>query len=242
MNFKNFKINKRYKDIFDLYIYRGEPTPINIGVFVVFAFCFLCLIVATFSQLNFSHPWLQYYSGLGFRISLKQIAYMPQIPVMLFIIYILGRNYSVLLFILYLIIGFFVWPIFAFGGGLGYAQNYLFGYFLGFIAAIFIVSFILKKSLDIKMRLLAALAGVVAIHITGLVYSIILAIFKVIDFGLIAPIIAALSGQKILYDIVFGLILFSIAPYIKNVFWICMKPKADEFRKPKKYRHTKQNS
>ena len=235
----NFKISKRYKDIFDLYIHRGEPTPFSLGTLVVFAFCFLILIVATFNQFNFSHPWFIYIKDVGLDYHLKTVAYTPQIPVMLFIIYILGKNYSVALFGLYLIVGFFIWPVFAFGGGLGYAQNYLFGYFLGFIFAILITGSMLNKSLDIKTRILSALAGVGAIHLTGLLYCILLAIFQIIDFGLIAPIVRILTGEKILYDIIFSILIFLIAPYIKNVFWVCMKPKADNPKISKKYRHKK---
>ena len=225
-----------------MYIHKGEPTPFTLGTLVIFAFCFLILIIATFSQLHFSHPWFINLEGVGIELAVKNVQYIPQIPAMLFIIYMLGKNYSIILFILYLLIGFFVWPIFAFGGGLGYAQNYLFGYFLGFIFAIISVSFILKKSINLKNRLLGALVGVLSVHITGFIYCILLAIFKVIDFSLIMPIVNTISGTNIIYDIVFSLLLFSIIPYIKNVFWICMKPKADDRRKPRKYRHTIQNS
>jgi len=238
----NFKISKRYKDILDLYVHKGEYTPFSIGTFVVFAFCFLILIVATFSQLNFSHPWIVNTPGVGLEFNMKHVAYTPQIPIMLFIIYLIGRNYSVLLFIAYLLVGFFVWPIFAFGGGLGYAQNYLFGYFLGFIVAIFLCGLILKKSLNVKFRMLAALVGVISIHITGFLYCFVLAAFKVIEFSLVFPIFSALSGRKFLYDLIFSALILLVAPYIKNVFWICMKPKADEYKKSRKSRHTRQSN
>jgi len=238
----SFKINKRYKDIFDFYIHRGEKTPFSIGTIVVLAFFFLMLIVATFSQLHFSHPWLTYIKDIGFEYNLKETAYTPQVPVMLFAIYILGRNYSILLFILYLITGLFIWPIFAFGGGVGYMQNYLFGYFLGFLVAIITAGTILKNSIKLKERMLASLAGVISIHATGLIYCVFLAIFKVIDFSLIGAIVSVLSGKNILYDILFTVVMFLIAPYIKNVFWVCMKPKPDKPKKSRKYRHTIQNN
>ena len=56
-------INKRYKDIFEQYIHKGEPTPLSIGTLVVCAFCILLLIISTFTQLSISHPWFQYVSG-----------------------------------------------------------------------------------------------------------------------------------------------------------------------------------
>jgi len=231
-------INKRYKDIFSQYIHKGEPTPLTIGTLVVCGLCFLSLIVATFTQIHIEHPWFQYIKGTGFASTLKTVAYTPQIPIMIFIIYLLGKNYSYLMLTVYLLVGFFVWPIFAFGGGLDYIQNYLFGYLLGFFFATFIAGSIIKLNQGIKSRLLAAIAGVITIHTIGFIYCFILAIFKVIDFGLIGPIVNAMSGTKIVYDVIFSIFALLIAPYIKNVFWICMKPKPDS-NKPKKQKREK---
>ena len=228
----NFKISKRYKDIFDLYVHRGESTPFTIGSLVVFAFCFVLLVVTTFFQFDFSNTWLEHLSGA------KEALYTPQTPIMLFIIYLLGRNYSILLFISYLLVGLFLLPTFAFGGGMGYAQNYIFGYFLGFFVAILTVSYMLKRSIGIKMRTISSFVGDLSIHLTGFIYCLILAIIKIIDFSLIPPVVKALSTDRILYDIIFSLIVLLIAPYIKNVFWVCMKPKSNE-KKSKKSRHRK---
>lgn len=216
-------ISKRYKDIFERYIHRGEPTPLTIGTLVVCALCFLILIVATFTQFNFSHPWLDE----NFSLCDKLVAYNPIIPAIIFIICILGKNYSLLVFFIYLIVGLFVWPIFAYGGGISYFQNYLFGYFLGFILAILISGTIININRNIKTRLLAALFGVISIHLCGLIYCIILAIFKVIDFNLIFSIVNVISASKIIYDLIFSSIVILLAPYIKNILWVCMKPKAD---------------
>lgn len=225
-------INKRYKDIFEQYIHKGEPTPLTIGTLAVCVFCFLLLIVVTFTQITFSYPWFQYVEGQGFQYILKNVLYNPIIPVMIFIIYILGRSYSYLMFIIYLLIGFFVWPIFVFGGGLEYIQNYLFGYLSGFIFAIFFMTAILNiNQKSIKIRLLSGIAGVISIHICGFIYCIILAMFGKIEFGLISQIVKVITFGKIIYDIIFSTLVLLIAPYIKNVFWICMKPKADTNRK-----------
>ena len=235
-------INKRYKDIFNQYIHKGEATPLSIGTLVVCALCFLILIVATFTQINFTHPWFKFVPGAGFSSFSQVVSYSPLLPAMIFIIYILGGAYSALMFICYLIVGFFVAPIFVFGGGIDYLQNYLFGYMLGFIFAIFIVSYILKISLNIKCRLLAAISGVLAIHFCGFLYCIVLAIFKVISFGLVIPILTEISLGNIFYDILFSSLIILIAPYIKNVLWVCMKPKSDRTKKIKKYlRETQDN-
>ena len=123
--------------------------------------------------------------------------------------------------------GFFIWPIFAYGGGLGYFHNYLFGYFLGFIIAILISGTILNIDRKIKTRLLAAMFGVISIHICGLIYCVFLAIFRIIDFNLIFSIVNVISLSKIIYDILFSFLVVLIAPYIKNILWVCMKPKTD---------------
>lgn len=224
-------INKRYKDIFQQYIYKGQRTPLTIGTLVVLGLCFLILIIATFTQFNFVHPWSKFIPGEGIVSFIKNVSYSPLLPAMIFIIYILGKSYATLLFICYLVVGFFVWPIFVFGGGIDYLHNYLFGYMLGFIFAIIISGFILNISQNIKFRILAALFGVLAIHFCGFIYCIILAIFKIISFGLVIPILTEISLGNILYDIIFSILIISIAPYIKNVLWTCMKPKPD---KPKK--------
>ena len=235
--------NKRYKDIFEKYIHRGESTPFTLGTIVVVAFCFLLLIIATFTQFEFHHPWIEYIKGSGFKFVQKNVAYTPLIPAMIFIIYLLRRRYSLFLFVLYTIIGFFVIPIFSFGGGYGNVQNYLFGYFLGFIFAIFIEGFVIKKSQNILYRVLAALAGVFSVHICGFIYCVILAIFRVIDFSFIILVVSVLSGGKIIYDTIFSILVILIAQYIKNIFWICMKPKTiKDSKHSKKHSHRLSNN
>ncbi|MBQ4646981.1 MAG: biotin transporter BioY [Candidatus Gastranaerophilales bacterium] len=226
-------INKRYKDIFQQYIHKGEATPLTIGTLVVCALCFIILIIATFTQINFAHPWMKFIPHEGFIAFSKQVSYSPLLPAMIFIIYILGKSYSILTFICYLIVGFFVWPIFVFGGGLDYLQNYLFGYMLGVFFAIAIISYILKISRNFLYRTISAIFGVLSIHIFGFLYCIILAIFRVISFSLVIPILTEISLGNILYDIIFSIIVILIAPYIKNVLWTCMKPKMDRVKKTK---------
>ena len=127
-------------------------------------------------------------------------------------------------YILYLLTGFFLYPIFAFGGGLGYTQNYFFGYILGFIFAIIITDKILKTDNSIKSRILAGISGILSIHVIGFIYCVLLALFKVIDFNLIGPIVYVVTITRIIYDILFVILILLIAPYIKNVLWVCMRP------------------
>ena len=228
-------INKRYKDIIEQCIHKGEPTPLSLGTFVVCALCFIILIISTFTQISLVHPWIKFVPGHGFEAFSLHVSYSPLLPAMIFIIYILGKGYSFLMFAFYLIVGFFIWPIFVFGGGLDYIHNYLFGYLLGFIFAIVILNYILEISYSIIYRIFAAFLGVLAIHICGFLYCILLAIFKVISFSLVIPILTEISLGNIFYDIIFSILVIIIAPYIKNVFWICMRSKA-KLRKSKNVR------
>ena len=218
-------INKRYKDIFNSFIYKGEKTPFSIGTLVVFALCFILLIVATFTQIPISIPY--FVNSEAGLLEFKTLLYNPQICAMILCIYLLKRTYSYFLFALYLIVGIFIAPIFVFGFGLEVFQSYLFGYFLGFGFAIFIAGSIFNLAHTLKARLLGSILGVVSIHLTGIVYCFILALFNVIDFSLLSPIYATVTGSKIFYDITFSILIVLLAPYIKNVFWLCMKPKLE---------------
>ena len=235
-----FKISKRYIDIFEQYIHRGESTSFTIGTLVVCGFCFLMLIVSTFTQITFSHPWFNYVPNQGFVYALKTVAYNPQFPIMIFIIYLLYKSYSFLVYILYILCGFFLYPVFAFGGGIEYVQNYFFGYLLGFILAIFISGNILKKDISVKSRILAAVFGILSIHLTGVIYCVFLAIFNVIDFGLVGPIAYIVTISKIIYDIIFASLFLLAAPYIKNFFWVFMRPITSNKRKLKNSRKRNQ--
>ncbi len=226
-------INKRYKDIFAQYIYKDEKTPLSIGTLAVCAFCFLLLIIATFSEISFPFVELDFNNLSGEIFSVKNVSYSPRIPVMMFIIYLLGREFSILVFLGYLITGIFIWPLFVYGGGFAYAKNYLFGYFLGFIFAIFITGGLFKIDQSVKTKIIAGTLGVLSIHLSGFLYCAVLAVFRIIDFNMIIPIAHTTSGSKIFYDLFFTLILFFIGRYIKSVFWVCMKPKPD---KNKRYR------
>lgn len=222
-------INKRYKDILEQYIYKGQKTPFTLGTLAVCCLCFLLILITTFTQLNFSIPIL-WYTADGFDIVTKEVSYCPQIPIIIFIIYLIGKNFSLATFAVYLLMGFFMYPIFLFGGGLEYIKTYPFGYFLGFVFAALIVGELLKFRHTVKLRLFCVIFGVFTIHICAFLYCIILALFKAIDFSMIPLIVNVVSGGKIGYDIVFGSLIMLIAPYIKNFFWICMQLKTDKKR------------
>jgi len=126
----------------------------------------------------------------------------------------------------------FVLPVFLFSGGVDNFQNYVFGYFLGFLPAIIIMGTILHIDQHLKSRLLGAFLGVSSIHITGFIYCLILAVIKVVDFSIVIPVFQTLTLSRYMYDLIFSLLIVTFSPYIKNIFWICMKPKMDK-KKPR---------
>ena len=74
-------INKRYKDIFNSFIYKGEKTPFSIGTLVVFALCFILLIVATFTQIPIPIPY--FVNSEAGLFEFKTLLYNPQICAMI---------------------------------------------------------------------------------------------------------------------------------------------------------------
>ena len=84
-----------------------------------------------------------------------------------------GKNAGALSQIAYLILGLFWLPVFAHGGGLSYLQEPTFGYILGFIPGAWLCGFLAFRSKrKLEILALSALAGLLAIHLCGLVYLV----------------------------------------------------------------------
>lgn len=83
-----------------------------------------------------------------------------------------GRNAAVLSQVAYILLGLSPWfPIFARGGGLEYLKEPSFGYLLGFIPAAFICGYLGFKALPrLEFLAFSCLAGLVSMHITGILY------------------------------------------------------------------------
>ena len=63
-------MTKRITKQLNSFKYKGEPIKITIGTLLITAFCVLLLIVATFTQITFSH----------FHIPVDAIAFLNQEP------------------------------------------------------------------------------------------------------------------------------------------------------------------
>ena len=228
-------MNKRYKEQFLEFIYRGEKTPLSIGALMVCLLCLLFIIVATFTQVNVSHI-LPCFDEMG-NFIFKNVSnpYVPQIPVVLFIAAILGPLFGFLTMLLYLFIGFFIWPVFALGGGLDYVKSGLFGYILGYIFAVIPVGRILEKKYNLKNIFLATILGVLVVHLCGMLYCVLLALLKVVSFSYVSSAIHSIGGIKTFYDVIISFIFLILAIPAKMVLWIAMRSSiAKKLKKSKK--------
>ncbi len=86
-----------------------------------------------------------------------------------------GRNAAVVSQIAYLVLGLAGFPIFSQGGGIGYLHELSFGYLLGFVPAAWLCGDLAFRALP-RLEWLAGccLAGLLAIHATGIGYLLIL--------------------------------------------------------------------
>ena len=227
-------MNKRFADEIQEFIYKGEKTPFSIGTIVVCFLCLLLIIVATFTQINVTYT-IPYFEITG-ELAFKNVSnpYVPQIPVILFVAAILGPSFALFTMLMYIIIGFFIWPVFALGGGLDYVKSGLFGYILGYIIAAIPTGKLLEKKYSLKHMFLATILGVFIIHICGLLYCLLLAILKIINFSHVAFALQAIGGIKTLYDIIFGFIFLILALPAKMILWIPMKSSYTVKRKQNK--------
>ena len=122
-------MSKRVAKQINSFKYKGEPIRITMGTLVLTGLCVLLIIVATFTQVTLKHPYIPFdtLSFLAVETNeteilhhfIKSYKYIPQIPVVFFIVALMGRKFGILSIILYIILGLFV-PVFALGGGISY--------------------------------------------------------------------------------------------------------------------------
>lgn len=221
-------MNKRLKDQYQKFIYHNQQTPFSLGTLCVVVLCLLGLIVATFTQVDISHFWFS--KGGAGEVVVKTYPYVAQIPVLLGIVGILGTRFSFLTVFLYVLIGLFLWPVFAFGGGLGYVKTTFFGYILGYFPAVIIAGAFLAKGRTFKTLPLAILCGVLTIHLCGILYTVFLGLFKFVDLQSAFSAALSSTGSKIIYDLIMSLFAILISIPMKYVLWIAMDNGSDARR------------
>ena len=224
---------KRLEKQLKPFIYSGEPVRFRLGTLIVIAFSVLLIIISTFTELHFSHlyiplniftDWNYYFSDDGINIShfIKSVKYIPQVPVIFFILGLLDRKYSMITILLYIILGFAGYPIFAMGGGWRYIFQYGAGYVLAYFPALFFAGSILEHKYTFPNILKSAIAGVIIINIIGILVLLIIACLKHESVFMIRNMLYSLSGYKFIYDVIFGVLAIYLSLIVKRLFWIIM--------------------
>jgi len=212
-------MNKRYLKLINSYIYRNQPVKLTLGTLSVTLMCLLLLVVSTFTQIQLAHFW---FSSPENPKGIIVFSYIPQIPAVLLTASLIGSRLASLVVFLYIIIGLFFYPIFALGGGWQYILNFNFGYIAGFFPAVILTGRILQKQPNVIGILKADLAGVLAIHIFGAVYSLLIALITKTGFDDIISWIYHISLTRIHYDFVIGAVVLFFSRYLKSILWIAM--------------------
>ena len=202
---------------------KNKGIHIGVGSIVLVLFCTFLLIVSTFLQLNITHFILpvKFFTGDACSIDdfLYTIKYIPQIPVAILVVGLLGRKYGIVSILLYILIGLFFLPVFALGGGWRYIFEYGFGYILAYIPAAVFVGTILKRGYTYTNIGKAVLIGVLVIHIVGILYMMCLAGLRHAGVDFMLFWISAQSGIKILYDIIFSILAVLVCKYARIILW-----------------------
>lgn len=188
--------------------------------------CSFLIILATFVQLDITHFILPkgIFQGenLAFKDYLFTYKFIPQIPVVMFVGAFLGKKYGIISILLYILLGLFVIPVFALGGGPKYIIEYGFGYIMAYIPAVFFADTILNNGFSTKNILKATVVGVLTIHLIGVLYMLFVASIRHEGWLFMQSWICAQSGIKILYDVVFSFCALFATRYLKIILWFYM--------------------
>ena len=90
-----------------------------------------------------------------------------------------GKNAGLLAQVAYIFLGLTWLPVFALGGGMGYLKEPSFGYILGFMPGAWLCGWLaFRWRAKIETLALSAFAGLLVIHLCGLLYMLGLSIFQ----------------------------------------------------------------
>ena len=209
--------------------YNKEPVKFCLGTLIVIVFCICLIIIATFTQISIKDIF-SYTAGpttglllTDFLNNCSVYNYIPQLPAIFFTIGLLDRRFGMSAIILYILIGLIGLPIFAMGGGFHYIYELGFGFILAYIPAAFLTATIIKNDHRILNILKAVVAGVLAIHLIGILYMLFVSTLFNTPGDMISGWIKAQSGPtKIVYDIFFSSIVIYVANLFKRLIWLIM--------------------
>lgn len=223
--------NKRVEKQINSFKYKGEPIKITLGTLILTCLSVLLIIVATFTQVTLKHPYfpLNTFTFLAGDVTdaeilhhfIKSYKYIPQIPVVFFIVALLGRKFGILAILMYITAGLF-FPVFALGGGVSYLFEYGFGYILAFLPAIFFAGTLLKGKTDFLRIFLISIIGVLTIHILGILYMLFIATLRQAPMDMVTSWILSQSGVQIIYDIFFSMLAVFFGRQLRKLLWVVM--------------------
>ena len=224
-------MSKRIEDQINSFKYKGEPIRITLGTLVMTGLSVLFIIIATFTQITVKHPYipsdaLMYLSQDLSEIEvlkhfIKSYDYIPQIPVIFFIVALMGRKFGMLAIISYIILGMF-FPIFALGGGISYLFEYGFGYILAYLPAVFFAGTLIKGKTDYIRIPVISVIGVLTIHVLGILYMLFVSTLRHAPIEIVSSWIISQSGVQIIYDIFFTIIAIFLGRQVRKLLWIVM--------------------
>lgn len=224
---------KRLKKEISYFKYDGEPVKFTLGTLIVVLLSVLLIIMATFTEISFKHyilpldlfsKWNFYFpdSGINWAAFVKSVKYIPQVPIIFFILGLLDRKFTLITIILYIILGFAGYPIFAMGGGWKYIFQYGVGYILSYIPAVFFAGTILNRNYSFKNVFKAVLAGVIIINIIGALVLLLSACLRHENWFMVKNLLYSMSAFKFMYDIAFGILAVYLALVAKKILWIIL--------------------
>lgn len=224
-------MSKRVADQINSFKYKGEPIRVTLGTLVMTGLSIILIIIATFTQVTVQHPYFpmdtfDFMSSSPSDIEIirhfiKSYDYIPQIPVIFFIVALMGRKFGMAAIIGYIILGMF-FPVFALGGGISYLFEYGFGYILAYLPAVFFAGTLLKGKTDYLRIPIISLFGVVTIHILGILYMLFISTLRHAPMELVTSWIASQSGVQMLYDVFFTILAIILGKQLRKLLWIVM--------------------
>ncbi|MBQ7450346.1 biotin transporter BioY [bacterium] len=210
----------------------GDRVKLTFGVLVCTILAAFILVVAAFTVIPITHYYIPSaaifhpfkFWGAAHNASdfITHVDYLPQVPAIACMTVILGRRYSIVAILLYLITGFFFIPVFSLGGGIKYIFQYGFGYILGFIPMVLILGKILNNNFKPKRVFWASLLAVFSLHIFGIIYLVLLCAIKHEPFDYVQDLLYMMSYVKIFYDLGFTVICVYLANAIRKILWLSM--------------------
>lgn len=210
-----------------------EPFPrFRLGSLLVAIFCSFLIVIATFTPVPLRILAIpgealsntgEFFANLT---SIDQVTrllnYIPQIPIVIMIASMLGPGTGMLSVFLYVGSGLIGFPVFASGGGISYIFRLGFGYILGFFAGTIVTGKILSTGITRMKIVKAAILGVLAIHLVGIIYMGTMLLLKQESIFAIFGWIWQLSGMQILYDLIFALAAAFLGRFLRKALWIAM--------------------